>query len=59
LRHYGTRPEAISLPTEIGAWMDFNTMRKRGAGKGADSQRPGGFYTQDDMIYWKSGRKMT
>ena len=45
----GWRIEIKKYPelTEIGAWMDFTTIGRKA--KGADVQRPGGFYTQDDM----------
>ena len=45
----GWRIEIRKYPqlTQIGAWMDFTTMRQ--AGKQADSTRAGGFYSQDDI----------
>ncbi len=58
----GWRIEIKKYPqlTEIGAWMDFTTMRsgrlrsiasatQRGTREGTGGQRPGGFYTQDDI----------
>ncbi len=47
----GWRIEIKKYPqlTEIGAWMDFTTMRSKGSRKGAGGQRPGGFYTQEDI----------
>ena len=47
----GWRIEIKKYPqlTEIGAWMDFTTMRSNGSRKGASGQRPGGFYNQDDI----------
>ncbi len=47
----GWRIEIKKYPqlTEIGARMDFTTMRSNGSRKGASGQRPGGFYTQDDI----------
>ena len=45
----GWRIEIRKYPqlTQIGAWMDFTTMRQ--AGKQADSTRAGGSYSQDDI----------
>lgn len=45
----GWRIEIRKYPqlTQVGAWMDFTTMRQ--AGKQADSTRTGGFYSQDDI----------
>ncbi|HUU18542.1 MAG TPA: family 20 glycosylhydrolase [Sedimentisphaerales bacterium] len=47
----GWRIEINKYPqlTEIGAWMDFTTMRGNGSRKGAGGRHPGGFYTQDDI----------
>lgn len=47
----GWRIEIKKYPklTGIGAWMDFTTMRSNGSRKGAGSQLPGGFYTQEDV----------
>jgi len=47
----GWRIEIKKYPqlTELGAWMDFTTMRSSGSRKGAGGQRPGGFYTQEDI----------
>jgi len=45
----GWRIEIKKYPklTKTGAWMDFTTMRK--GKKDTDGQRPGGFYTQEDI----------
>jgi alpha-N-acetylglucosaminidase len=45
----GWRIEIKKYPklTETGAWMDFTTMRE--GKKNADGQRPGGYYTQEDI----------
>jgi hexosaminidase len=47
----GWRIEIKKYPqlTEIGAWMDFTTMRSNGSREATGGQRPGGFYTQDDI----------
>ena len=47
----GWRIEIKKYPqlTEIGAWMDFTTMRSGGTREGSGGQHPGGFYTQDDI----------
>jgi len=47
----GWRIEIRKYPqlTEIGAWMDFTTMRSGGTREGTSGQHPGGFYTQDDI----------
>ncbi len=47
----GWRIEFKKYPqlTEIGAWMDFTTMRSGGTREGTGSQHPGGFYTQEDI----------
>jgi len=47
----GWRIEIKKYPqlTKIGAFMDFTTMRSGGTREGAGDQRPGGFYTQDDI----------
>lgn len=48
----GWRIEIKKYPelTQIGAWMDFSTIRQEGTGKRVDGpQRSGGFYTQDDI----------
>jgi hexosaminidase len=47
----GWRIEIKNYPllTEIGAWMDYSTMRQGDTSKVANGQRPGGFYTQDDI----------
>ncbi len=48
---HGWRIEISKYPqlTKIGAFMDFTTMRSGGTREGAGDQRPGGFYTQDDI----------
>ncbi len=45
----GWRIEIKKYPqlTQIGAWMDFSAMGQDG--KRTSGQRPGGFYTQDDI----------
>lgn len=35
--------------TKIGAWMDFTTILRGGADNQTGGQRPGGFYTQDEI----------
>jgi len=47
----GWRIEIKKYPqlTQIGAWMDFTTMHSGGTRKANGGQRPGGFYTQDDI----------
>ena len=47
----GWRIEIRKYPqlTEIGAFMDFTTMRSGGKREAASGQHPGGFYTQDDI----------
>ncbi len=44
----GWRLEIKKYPqlTQTGAWMDFTTMVRKGP---AEGQRPGGFYTQEDI----------
>ncbi len=45
----GWRIEIRKYPqlTQIGAWMDFTTVRQRGGQ--TNGSRPGGFYSQDDI----------
>ena len=47
----GWRIEIRKYPqlTELGAWMDFTNMRSGDTRKATGGQRPGGFYTQDDI----------
>ena len=47
----GWRIEIKQYPklTEIGAWMDFTTMRRGQGTEGTGDKRPGGFYSQDDI----------
>jgi hexosaminidase len=47
----GWRLEIKRYPklTEIGAWMDFTTMRRGDGAEEAGSKRPGGFYNQEDI----------
>ncbi len=47
----GWRIEIKRYPklTEIGAWMDFTTMRGGDESAKAANKRPGGFYSQDDI----------
>jgi len=47
----GWRIEIRKYPqlTQLGAWMDFTTMRSDGSRKRAGVQRPGGFYTQENI----------
>ncbi len=47
----GWRVEIKKYPklTEIGAWMDFSTVRGIAVGDRAAGQRPGGFYSQEDI----------
>jgi hexosaminidase len=47
----GWRIEIKKYPqlTHIGAWMDFSTIRRGAVGAGAAGQRPGGFYTQEEI----------
>ena len=47
----GWRIEIKKYPqlTELGARMDFTTMRSGGSRRGAGGRRPGGFYTQEDI----------
>jgi len=47
----GWRIEIRKYPklTQIGAWMDFTTMRKGDGADASSDKRPGGFYSQDDI----------
>jgi len=47
----GWRIEIKKYPelTQIGARMDFSTIRQEGVDERTGGQRPGGFYTQDDI----------
>ncbi len=47
----GWRIEIRKYPklVEIGAWMDFTTIRRQDKTKTADGRRPGGYYAQDDI----------
>jgi len=47
----GWRIEIRKYPklVETGAWMDFSTVRGMAAGDRAGGQRPGGFYSQEDI----------
>jgi hexosaminidase len=47
----GWRIEIKQYPklTQIGAWMDFTTMRSRDGADVSGDKRPGGFYSQDDI----------
>lgn len=47
----GWRVEIKKYPklTEVGAWMDFSTLRGIAVGDRAAGQRPGGFYSQEDI----------
>jgi hexosaminidase len=60
----GWRIEIKKYPqlVQIGAWMDFTAIQQIGASERANAQRPGGFYTQEevrDLVRYAAERYVT